>query len=123
MSQITINFQISVEELTSILQAIAAGQISIQTLAEIRQIKDLLMTQNESIKALKDAVDASKAKISDAVANLAADIKGLQDKLGTLGDLSAENQAIVDGVIADMGKAADSVKTAADIVPDVTEQP
>lgn len=137
MNPITINFQISAEALLAVLQSIAAGQVGAQVLAEIRQLKDLSMTQNESIKALKDAQDAQKASTDAAFAkedaaleNIKADIAGLVAKIGTLGDLTPENQAILDSAIADgvaltakVQARADALKTASDIVPDVTVEP
>ncbi len=138
MSNFTINIQISAasaSELITDLQSIASSLGCGAVLAEISQIKELLMTQDDSIKALKDANDALKTSTDAAFAeqaaaldNIKADEAAILAKIGGLSDLSPANQAIVDGVVADskalsakIQAQSDAVKAVADSIPDSTD--
>ena len=144
MSQFTIDIKVtavSAAELLVDLQSIVAGLGNGPALAAIQQqlhsIEEKLMTQNESIAALKAANDALKQtavagfqQLGDALTNIKADEAAIIAKLGQMGDLSAENQAIVDGVIADaqalaisIQQQADAAKAVADSIPDEPAQP
>jgi len=144
MSQFTIDIKVtavSAAELLVDLQSIVAGLGNGPALAAIQlqlhSIEEKLMTQNESIAALKAANDALKQtavagfqQLGDALTNIKADEAAIIAKLGQMGDLSAENQAIVDGVIADaqalaisIQQQADAAKAVADSIPDEPAQP
>ncbi len=120
----TIKFQLSADhELLTVLKLLAV-QFRMNG-SDLAEIKGALMTQDQSIKALKDSNDAFKTKVSSALSNIAADEAAILVKVNTLSDLSPANQAVVDGIIADQTAVGNSIQALADSIPDEapTEQP
>ncbi len=89
-----------------------------QLLAGVNRLEKLLMNQTEAISKLETAFQGMKTAVADGVANITGDIKGLQDQLTTLTDLTPENQAKVDEMVAGFQSVADQVTALANIVPD-----
>lgn len=87
---------------------------------EVKRIGKLMATQNESIAALKAAVETFKAAVTAGLDNIAKDEAAILAKLATLGDLSPENQAVVDSVVSDLNAVKTRVEELAASIPDET---
>ncbi len=87
-------------------------------LAGVTRLENHLMTQDEAIQKIQEASDAMKIAVNAGVLNITADIKGLQDQLAALTDLSPANQAKVDALVSGFQQVADQVTALSNIVPD-----
>jgi len=97
-------------------------------LEKLKKLEELIMAQNESIQALKAAaaeqnaaLNAALDQMAQAQANIAADEQTILAKLNTLGDLTPENQAIVDQVVADFKAVATKSQAQAKAFQDLAD--
>ncbi len=114
MSNFTINIQISTDsaaELLADLQVIAGGLGYGAVLAEIRQVKELTMKNEDAFKELSDKFDAVGTVVADGLADIKSDIQKLIDAAG---ELSPESAAIVTSLEEKFTKLGDDVKAVSD---------
>lgn len=94
-----------------------------QILHKLEELNTKMSKADDAITELNTAFQAFKTGMSTALDNIVQDEKNILAQLNTLGDLSPESKAIVEGIKTDMTAMVAREQATADSIPDVPAPP